>query len=415
MGWRDRIRQPASFRGVFFTVASGELACGRRTVKHTYPQRDETFSEDMGRAPRSFPVEAFLVTGPVPQRGGSVVIVDMLKQLEDLIEALETQGPGELVHPWFGKKSVIVASFRARVSKDEGGFVALTIDFDETDETPAFPTVTIDAPAELRNSAVRAVVAVNEDLAAIHNLEGLAAGAIAGIAAVLSSAGSQLDTSLGPITAAAQAQAKLKRSLARLRTQAHALARAPLDLLELLGDMLESLVPADPRAGVAALLAAYGFTPTSSRPVASTAKRLRAQATFDAMQRTLQRLLLIKAARVAIDGVAAGSYASYDDALATRAAVLAALDAQLELASDLVFPALMQLRADLVRAVPGDDSELAHLVTYTPPGTVPSLVLSHRLYGHLDAEADLIARNRLKHPGFILGSRALEVLSSAQG
>jgi prophage DNA circulation protein len=84
----------------------------------------------------------------------------------------------------------------------------------------------------------------------------------------------------------------------------------------------------------------------------------------------------------------------------------------LNLPGDTAFPALNQLRADLVRAVPGEDSGLARLVSYAPAFTVPSLVLAFQLYGDVTREADIVARNSIRHPGFVIGGRALEVLSS---
>ncbi len=66
-----------------------------------------------------------------------------------------------------------------------------------------------------------------------------------------------------------------------------------------------------------------------------------------------------------------------------------------------------------MRAVPGEASDLPRLLRYVPPATVPSLVLAHRLYGDVALEADLVARNRVARPGFMLGGQALEVLSAA--
>ena len=71
-----------------------------------------------------------------------------------------------------------------------------------------------------------------------------------------------------------------------------------------------------------------------------------------------------------------------------------------------------QLRADLMRAVPGEDSDLPRLGIVTPPAMVPSIVLAHRLYGDTDREADLVTRNRIPRPGFIRGGEPLEVLGA---
>lgn len=407
MSWRDQLKGGSSFRGKPFHIISAELTGGRRVVKHAYPQRDKTFSEDLGRQGRGLPVEAFLVGE------------DFLEQLDDLLEALETKGPGELVHAYFGTKNVCCPSYSVRVSKDEGGYATVSITFDETDEEPAYPTTKVDAVGALEQSADAAFVAIEADLLDLHDLTGLSLAAIDDVAGVLRSAGDQLRSLLGPIIDTAQGLAALQSQLAELEDSALALARAPAEMFALTSELFLSLVPGDPLAGVTALLAAYGFSPETPRPEGTTAKKLRAQTTYDATQRTLQRMAVVQAARAAVAGSSAAaarsggvsSYASHEDAVATRDLVLEALDEQLELASDTAYPALMQLRADLVAAVPGDDTELAHLLSYTPVTTLPALVLSHELYGNLAGEADLIARNRIKHPGFIVGGRTLEVLS----
>lgn len=405
--WREKMR-PATFRGVAFSIDSAEFSGGRRVVRHKYPQRDQVFTEDMGKEQRAFPVEAFLLGD------------DFLDQVEDLVEALETPGPGELVHPYFGTHNVIAPSFTVRVRKDEGGFASVSIQFEHTDTEPAFPSVSIDSASKIATSADSAFVAVGVDLTAVHDLTGLSVSAISKVAGVVSAAGAQLRGILGPLAATAQELARLQASLGELVDDAEQLVRAPADLLSAIGDMFLGLEPEDPRAGVAALLAAYNFNPPPP-PTADTPRGVRQLATFNAVQRTIQRMAVIQAARTAVAGsssVAArggktSAFPSYEDAVTARDAVADAIDEQLELASDTVFPALMQLRADLIAGLPGDDSELAHLIQHTPPATVPSLVLSHRLYGNLDGEADLLKRNRIYHPGFIRGLRQLEVLSRA--
>ncbi len=406
MSWRERLKAGSTFRGKAFHIISSEFSGGRRTVRHLYPQKDKTFSEDMGRAGRGFPVEAFLVGD------------DFLEQVEALVSALETEGPGELVHAYFGTKNVIAPTFSVRVHKDEGGYASVSINFEETDNETPFPTTKKNATASIAKSAASAFDGIKEDLLALHDLTELSLAQIDNVADVLRSAGSSLRPVLGPVVATVQGLADLRLKSEQLVSGALDLAREPADMFDNLFGMIAGITPTDPRKGVAALLAAYGFAPGGARPAGTSAKQVRARTTFDATQRTIQRMAVVQAAVVAVAGtvVARGSvspYPSFEDALVIRDEVLLALDAQLELASDTVFPALMQLRADLVNALPGDDTELAHLISYTPITSIPSLVLSHRLYGNLDGETDLIARNRIRHPGFVVGARELEVLSRA--
>lgn len=88
-------RLTASFRGVTFFVEASEISAGRRVVTHQYPQRDEPFTEDLGRAARVFSLSAFVLGD------------DCIEQAQALRDAIEQPGPGTLVHPEFGELQVI--------------------------------------------------------------------------------------------------------------------------------------------------------------------------------------------------------------------------------------------------------------------------------------------------------------------
>ena len=88
-------RLQASFKGVPFYVQVSDTSGGRRTVTHEYPQRDEPYTEDLGRAARHYRFEAFVL--------GS----DFIDQAERLRDAIESPGAGTLVHPEFGEIQVI--------------------------------------------------------------------------------------------------------------------------------------------------------------------------------------------------------------------------------------------------------------------------------------------------------------------
>ena len=88
-------RLTASFKGVTFFVESSSISAGRRVVTHQYPQRDEPFTEDLGRAARVYNVSAF------------VVGEDCIEQAQSLRDVVEEPGPGTLVHPEFGELQVI--------------------------------------------------------------------------------------------------------------------------------------------------------------------------------------------------------------------------------------------------------------------------------------------------------------------
>lgn len=396
--WRPKTKIPARFRGVPFFVENVERTGGRRTIQHVYPLRDEPYSEDMGRKARTFPIEGF------------VVGVEYMADRDALLDALETAGTGELVHPHYGTLRVAVANFRVRESSDRGGMAQFSIEFDQTPDKPAQPSAVPDAAGKLKASSLAAKTAAASQFLATYSPGTL----LASVSGSLRSGSLAMSNLLGTVTMETQQLTTLKRQVSAFSANATALANVPADLLagqlgifEALADgLVAASGTADAVSPVLAVLALYGFDP-GNRPPATTATRILERANFDAVLRLNQRLVVIQAGLIAVAQV----FSSYDEALATRLALTDLIDAQAETVTDDFYPLLMQLRADLVGAVPGDALEQARLISHTPDFTVPSLVLAHRLYGDLSREADLVARNTVRNPVFLRGGLALEVLS----
>ncbi|HHT3361311.1 TPA: DNA circularization N-terminal domain-containing protein [Citrobacter freundii] len=84
----------ATFRNVPFYLVDDEGTSGRRAIPRAYPKKEVGWTEDNG---------AVLTQ---QQINGKLVGKNFQKQLEALLRALNTPGPGELVHPWFGIQKV---------------------------------------------------------------------------------------------------------------------------------------------------------------------------------------------------------------------------------------------------------------------------------------------------------------------
>lgn len=395
MSWRDSLL-PASFRGVAFAVESAERSGGRRLVRHEFPNSEDAPShEDMGRKGGVFPVTGFLVGDDYPQR------------MNALLAALNTEGAGELVHPYFGTLRVVCGSFRFENSAREGRMVRLSAEFEETAELVQ-PAALPDTVGELTSAAATAKTsATSEFLAKFDELSNLRDSVTGALEAASDAVGVVLSTA----QIAGQTLSELTAQVADLTADAESLFDTPsvlastlLDLVEALGDGL--LLVTDSLNPLAPLLALYSAD-LGERPPGDTAARLVEQVNFDATSNLWKRAVLAQASLMAIEQ----TFDSYEQAVTVREAVTALLDAHCEDTADDVYPALQGLRASLTRAVPGEDGDLPHLVTVTPHDTVPSLVLAHRLYGNVTLEGDLVARNRIANPSFVTGGVALEVLS----
>lgn len=385
MSWRDSLG-PATFRGAKFYVESSDRSGGRRQVKHQFPFKDKPSFDDMGMAGRTFPLEGFVLGD------------DYMADRDALLDALEGEGPGVLIHPYYGNRRVVVLTYRVREEATRGGMAHFTIEFDEAPLDSLQPSVAPDVTGAAQDAASSAADAVQAQFTADY-VPGVRTESLQGI---LTSVQSSVQSALLGVTLGEQALATVGNQVAELVSDVSTLVSAPADLFGAVSTLIGQF-----QSGTESVLyALYNFDP-GLRPPSTTPGRIQEQGCFDALQLMVQRLALVQLASVAI----VTSFDSYDEAIATRDSITSLLDDQADLSADDTYPAMTTLRATVVEAVPGAGKDLPHLVQYTPLVTVPSLVLAHRLYGSVDQELDLVSRNQISDPTRVTGGVALEVLS----
>ncbi|KPW48542.1 Prophage PSPPH01, DNA circulation protein [Pseudomonas syringae pv. antirrhini] len=146
--WRDSLL-PASFRGVGFFIEKAVVPVGRKGQLHEFPQRDEPYFESLGKQAQVHTLTAFIVGR------------DCFEKRDNLLEALEKDGAGELVHPWLGRMQVQVGQCSVTHTLIEGGMVRLDLVFYPANPLK-FPVSTLNtrrqllgASASLLDSALR--------------------------------------------------------------------------------------------------------------------------------------------------------------------------------------------------------------------------------------------------------------------
>jgi prophage DNA circulation protein len=401
--FRDIVAAPASFRGVPFFVDRNRRTGGRRKVSHQIPfSEDPNFVEDEGLESPAFDVEAF------------VVGEDYISARDALLTALETKGPGTLVHPFYGTVTVQVGPVNVEESKDELGCARFAIAFEKTLPLPVNPTSTAVGPASVISSAA---AARSSALAVFNKATAVVSTITAPVQGALTALSSTLNTLSSTVSLPSQAAASLTSQVVALKSDALGLASAPADLAASVLTVVDTLIGAfdtsqngNPLAFFLLLFDRFNPGP---RPPGTTPQNVLAQANFDATVLLIQRAVVIAAAVSAVGQ----TFESADAAIDARDQLLGAIDTLNDSASDDTYPLFSQMASDLVKALPADG--LPRLLSYSPPGTVPSLVLTARLYTAnpstfatlADAETDVVTRNRIPHPGFIRGGRQLTVLS----
>ncbi len=410
MSWRDDLRRVtitvngqrrelvgASFRGVPFFVDSSERTGGRRAVIHEFPGRDDPFGEDLGRRARPFRLDGYVLGD------------DYLTQKDTLISALEdVEGPGELVHPYEGVRIAICTNFSVRQSRIESGIAMFSIEFTETPTQAPVPTEVVDSIEQVDGSADEAITATSAELIEQYDAAGMPAFALASAETAIKNAAAGLKSTLAPVITATQELAALNGQVTILTAEASSLARTPANIVNAFQSTIAALVDtilAAPGAMMNALIGAYAVD-LGAAISATTSTRRQEATNQSSLTGALRRVMAIEAARIA----PLVSYESIEAATEARDAIAVMLEEQAQAAGDTAYPALVGLRSELLRAVPGS-SAFSRVVTVTRGVAIPSLLLAYQLYGDVDAELDLVARNGIRHPGFVLGE--LKALSDA--
>lgn len=117
-GWKQRL-QPASYNGVGFFTVTRTKTSGRREVEHEFAKEDTPYAEDMGRRAYRFTMVGYVIGG------------DYDLTMQDLMDALETEGPGTLVHPTMGVINVNPGLYEVTEREDRGRVAEFTMNFVE--------------------------------------------------------------------------------------------------------------------------------------------------------------------------------------------------------------------------------------------------------------------------------------------
>lgn len=384
----------ASFRGVPFFVAESDRSGGRRVGSHEFIDSDYPAFDDLGRAIKVFRVQ------------GYVLGENYLAQRDNLLRALEdVAGPGELIHPFYGRKRAVCGPVSVRESTVDGGIAYFSIEFSEAPDTIA-PSEVKNLAASVDTWGAAALEASQTEFTASYDVSGQPSFATQSLRDELTGLSDAMLDAMSPIIETTQELALLHVAVDVITAQAATLIRTPADVINALLEaftQLEDSLLVSPRAMLEALLTTYGTDPVDL-VLGETATRIQERLNQAALADALRRGLIIHAATLLNDV----EFDAIDDAIATRDTIVDALDELAQTAGSTSYPALISLRSAVVQAVPGD-ATLARVRTVSNKTALPSILMSYKLYGSQDKEADLIARNGVQNPGFITGD--VEALS----
>jgi prophage DNA circulation protein len=146
--------QPGSWRGVGFVLDAGQTKAGRRVAIHEYPYRDTAWSEDLGKLPRRFTVEAYL-TGD-----------DVYQQRDAMLAACEQPGAGTLVHPTLGSLQCVLLDFTVTDRRERGRYVEVALSFIIAGDV-LYPGATTNTTDAIGSASVALTAASKGDLGGV--------------------------------------------------------------------------------------------------------------------------------------------------------------------------------------------------------------------------------------------------------
>lgn len=409
--WREQMHK-ATYRGVEFGVVSAENEDGRRTVVHEFPQRDEVFVEDMGAATGKFTLQAF------------VVGQDYMSKRNALEDALKKPGSGTLVHPWYGEITVSqFALYKVGHSAQDGGMCVFTLSF-VRDAKPSSPASGVSQQAQALNLSGLAGQLSLENFTSMFKAQGESAHVAEQAQQAVVEVVGAVATALGSPEEEAKNAIEPKNAV-DLQTLPD-VAQSLLGTLQGVAATVQANGTPAPRVAAGWLAVA---TPVATSPLAYFVPaglryggtRWRVASNRAAVATFVRHIALVEAARLLATAVPE----SRAQAATLRRGFTAALDAALQdeaenpetgmaqaALPDAMYTAFVATRAATLAALAQSARSAPDVITHTPVAVLPSLALCYSLSGGVALEADLVARNRAMHPGF-MPATGLEVLTYA--
>lgn len=382
MSWREAVL-PASFNGVPFSVQSHSRSGGQRLAVHEFPFRDRPQIDFMGQKANELQLTALLVGD------------DYLSRRDQLLFELGKKKIGELIHPWLGTLKVACRDFSQDESWDYAGSCRLHLTFIDGDPVSAGAVVPVTADAV--TATTTALMATAKQALALSaapsspaslfervaQLEAFATNLTGQLAQVQGWANGTL---LAPLASVLRSAQSIQRDLQRLAALPGVLA----DAIGALATGIFDLFQDDPDTGYQVAMAWAGIAATDDLSLWQSSHGVAAAAQY-LTQRSLD---------------------NSTSAAQARDRVLAAMETLQAHANDDLYVALIEVRAALVADVAARSQRLPLLISHTPKATLPALVVAYQLYGDASRAGDVIRRNHIRHPGFVPGGRALEVLAN---
>lgn len=153
-----------SFKGIPIRIDSGSVSGGRKTSKKEFPNRDTQTIEDLGLRPRIYNLQIVIAPRTTVSGGTTNTLQGYFEYRDAIISAIEDKGPGELIHPLYGRiENVVATTYSLNEDFSDFGRTRLNVTFETSSDT-GIPRQTITALSQLTQSNTAVSAAVNADI-----------------------------------------------------------------------------------------------------------------------------------------------------------------------------------------------------------------------------------------------------------
>jgi|GEM_PF-1767026 len=398
--WARRLKS-ASFRGVPFFIDSHEFKTGRNTVAHEAPDQNKTFAEDIGLKTREFSIQ------------GHILGDDYFRLRDNLIDACEETGSGELSHPYLGVKTVQCVDFNFAEDTQEGRVARFNIKFIDAGESN-FPSNLFDVVAEYFDAANNAIDSVKSAFDAVYSLANLPGFVTDEMTVLVGNMLDLVENSLDTVSVVDSKKAEMKEKIATLRADITTLAASAnlisteginliKDLKEVVAESTEDDSAAiDTNSGKDDTLTIFDTLLTFNDDAPdlddSTDTRSAQKVAADAFEALVKQATIITLA----DQSVVKEFKTINAADSQRESLVDLIEGQLDsITDDDLFQNFQDLKANIIKAIPNENAITANEVEVETKAVMPVLALVYDLNENLDNEKDFIDRNKVRHPGFI--------------
>ena len=404
--WRDQML-PASFRGIDFLIPQASVPVGMKVQLHEFPQRDEPFAEQLGKQAQVHRLVCWIIGD------------DCFERRDKFMEAVQTPGAGELVHPWLGRMQVKAGEAELTHDFKQGGMAAFAVTF--------YPDIPLKFPAAKVNTQQQVVKAsdslLDSALARYKSAMAKVDQARLGLA--------RLRNSLSGVYTVIQQQfSTIVGVFTNLTGFVQSLMNSPDSLSSLFSsyfsefsvdDYLGDDSGSSYRNSVA--IATQQTEAVASIDTVSQAGGVDAAAASQATANLVQDALLVQVALIISEmPVASQPVSTVTVSSVEQQAVQPIVRQEVPVADDVIelrdnlneaifqaslkadpehYMVLNTLRQTIVKHLTAVAESGVRLVEITPPETLSALVLAYRRFGDATRESEVVQRNRLRHPGFV--------------